>query len=156
LAEGTKIVQRMTFLKSQNRQTGSSASLRVICLKGTIVSGKREGAKFIRLPWVRKQIVDKLGFIPYSGTLNVKIVKDDASKLKEFLKKAKITEISPAEGFCRGRCFKACLMEKVECAVVIPQVPDYPEDTIEIISPANLRKKLHLKDGDTIDVKMTF
>ncbi len=136
--------------------TGSSDSLRAIRLKGTIFSGKQEGARFIRLPWVRKQIVDKLSFTPYLGTFNIKVAEDNVAKLKEVLKKAKSIDISPAEDFCRGRCFKACLMENVECAVVIPEIAGYAEDVIEIVASANLRKKLHLEDGDTVDIKITF
>jgi riboflavin kinase len=98
----------------------------------------------------------KLGFTPYPGTLNIKLAKDDMAKLKEVLEKAKSIDISPAEGFCRGRCFKACLMENVECAVVIPEIAGYPEDAVEIVASANLRKKLHLEDGDTVDIKITF
>ncbi|MEM3712744.1 MAG: DUF120 domain-containing protein [Thermoproteota archaeon] len=37
-------------------------------------------------------------------------------------------------------------------AVVIPRVPSYPKDMLEIIAPVNLRETLGLKDGDEIEV----
>lgn len=72
------------------------------------------------------------------------------------MKKAKATEISPAEGFCRGICFNAYLMDTVKCAIVIPEVTGYPEDAIEIVAPVNLREKFHIKDGDIVKVKIVW
>jgi len=125
-----------------------------LCLKGKVSSGKSEGEKFIELPWVKKQIAKKIGFIPYPGTLNIKLDKNSV-KLK-LLKEAKSIEISPVAGFCRGKCFKAYLMDNVECAIVIPEIADYPEDVFEIIAPINLRDKLSLKNGDTVEIKITL
>jgi CTP-dependent riboflavin kinase len=45
-------------------------------------------------------------------------------------------------------------MGSVECAVVFPEVADYPEDVIELIASTNLREKLHLVDGDLVDLKI--
>jgi riboflavin kinase len=58
------------------------------------------------------------------------------------------------EGFCSGLCFKVSILDKVDGAVVIPQVPDYPEDMIEVIAPISLRKTLKLREGD--EVQLTF
>jgi len=121
-------------------------------LRGKVFSGSGEGAKFIELSWVRKQIAEKLGFVPYPGTLNIKLT-EGIAKFK-LLKKAKAIEILPAEGFCRGRCFNACFMDTLKCAIVIPEVENYPEDILEIIAPINLREKFKLKDGDIVDVQI--
>jgi len=129
--------------------------LETLCIKGKVFSGKGEGAKFIKLSWVRKQIKEKLGFTPYSGTLNIKLA-EDGIKHKKLLKKAKSIEISPVMGFCRGRCFKAYLMDNLECAIVVPEVENYPEDILEIVASINLRKKLQLRDGNIIEVKILF
>ncbi|MGB9854184.1 MAG: DUF120 domain-containing protein [Candidatus Bathyarchaeales archaeon] len=122
-----------------------------ICLKGKVFSGTGEGAKFTELPWVKRQMEEKLGFVPYLGTLNIKLLKGDV-KLKNLLKRAKSIEILPVKGYCLGKCFRAHLVNGLECAIVLPEVRDYPEDVIEVIAPVNLREKLQLKDGDTIEV----
>lgn len=122
-------------------------------VKGRVFSGDGKGARFIKLPWVRRQIIEKLGFIPYPGTLNIK-TSEHVSELKEFLKRTYTIEISPAKGFCRGRCFKACFMDNIECAIIIPEVENYPEDVIEVIASINLREKFQLKDGDMIEIKI--
>ena len=43
-------------------------------------------------------------------------------------------------------------MRRLRCAVVIPEIPGYPEDVIEVTAAANLRKKLGLKDGDCLEI----
>jgi riboflavin kinase len=127
----------------------------VLRVKGEVFSGSGEGAKFIQLPWVKKQITEKLGFIPYPGTLNIK-TPEGIREFKKLLKKKKVIEITPIEGFCRGRCFNAILMDNLKCAVIVPEIPNYTEDTIEIIAQVNLREKFKLKDGDIIEVKIAI
>lgn len=129
----------------------ASNSHKTLRFNGIVFSGDGEGAKFIRLPWVRKQIKEKLGFTPFLGTLNLKIVKGNAL---ESLKKAKATEIEPAQGYCRAKCFNAYLAGSVKCAIIRPEIVDYPIDVVEIIAPTNLREKLHLKDRDMVEVEI--
>jgi len=140
----------MEYFRSSTR---GSKSLKPFNVKGRVFSGDGKGARFIKLPWVREQIIEKLGFIPYPGTLNIKI-SEDIGELKESLKRTKEIEISPAKGFCRGRCFKACFMDNIKCAIIIPEVENYPEDVIEVIASINLREKFQLKDGDMTEVKI--
>jgi len=66
------------------------------------------------------------------------------------LSKWKAIEIVPVKGFCCGLCFRARIMDKVEGAIIIPQVPSYPEDVLEVIAPLPLREKLELRDGDEV------
>ena len=132
----------------------SSSKLKTLSLKGKVFSGKGNGARFIGLPWVRRQIREKLGFDPYCGTLNIRLVEDRA-KRKTLMNAFKI-DIVPASGFCRGKLFKAQLMDFEECAVVIPEVAGYPEDVIEIVASTNLRERLRLKDGDSVQVEITL
>jgi CTP-dependent riboflavin kinase len=73
---------------------------------------------------------------------------------RHFLKRAKPIQISPDEGYCRGKCFPAVFMGKLECAIVVPEVKDYPDDVIEIIASVNLREKFKFKDGDIAKVKI--
>jgi len=109
----------------------------------------------MKLPWVKKQIIEKLGFAPHEGTLDVRITTESV-KLKRALTESQGVDILPATGFCGGKCFKASFKTELQCAIVIPQVAGYPENLIEIIGPENLRKKFHLSDGCHVQVKVTF
>jgi riboflavin kinase len=126
---------------------------KTLTIKGKVFSGSGESTEFIRLPWVRKQIVEKLGFIPYTGTLNVKLTAESVA-IKKSLKNAKAIEISPIKDFCRGRCFPAYFMQDLKCAIILPEIENYPEDVIEVIASVNLREKFRLKDGDMVEVRI--
>ncbi len=126
-----------------------------MCLKGTVCSGKGQAAKFIELPWVRKQIAEKLGFTPHPGTLNLRLI-SEANENAILLKKGNAIEILPAKGFHRGWCFKASLSEDFPCAIIMPDVSGRPEDMVEIIAPVNLRRALQLGNGDFAEIEIGF
>lgn len=124
-----------------------------IITNGIVVSGNKKGQYFINLPWVKKQILEKLGFDPYIGTLNLKI-KNERDIIDLYNENA-IT-IEPEKGYYQGKCFKALLMKKTNCAVILPNVPDYPSDLLELIAPINLRKTLGLIDGMKMELIILF
>jgi riboflavin kinase len=117
---------------------------------GKVFSGLGDGKKFIGLPWVKRQIEKKLGFSPYAGTLNIRLTDEDIKK-KILFQKAKGMVVEPQAGYFPGLLFNACI-GTLECAVVIPQIPNYPSDVLEIVAPVCLREKLKLADGNSIAV----
>ena len=123
-----------------------------IKLSGTVFSGGGEGKKFLELQWVKRQITEKLGFVPYSGTLNVKL-SEESAKRRKLLEKAPSVKICPADGYCNGLLFKA-LIGTLECAIVVPEVAGYPKNLLEIIASVNLRETLQLKDGSEVTVNL--
>jgi riboflavin kinase len=127
--------------------------LRSLRLTGRVFSGKGRGAKFVDLAWVREQIEQKLGFSPYPGTLNIRLTPESTRMMRTLMKTPSV-EIVPARGYYSGKLFQADLMG-LECVVVIPEVPGYREDVIEVISSGNLRKTLNLADGSQCEVKVT-
>ncbi len=130
--------------------------MKALCVKGLVFSGKAEGEKFIKLLWVRTQIKEKIGFDPYNGTLNLRLANGDSLKLDKVLKTAKSIEISPEIGYYPGKCFKARMKRSIQCAAIIPQIPNYPKNVLEIIAPFNLRERLHLRDNDTAEIVLEY
>jgi len=128
--------------------------LKRIKLTGKIFSGAREGEKFVSLPWVRRQIEEKLCFAPYPGTLNL-ILSEESTRHRKLLETVSSTEICPVEGYSSGILYKA-QVGKLKCAIVIPKVANYPEDCLEIIAADNLREKLKLRDGKSITITVDF
>jgi riboflavin kinase len=126
--------------------------VRKIILKGRVFSGEGIGSLFVNLGWAKKQFQEKLGFKPYPGTLNLQLSSGtDVKMLRNTMKGIKIRA---PEGFHEGRCFKALIMGKYLGAVVVPDVPGYPRDLLEILAPVNLRDELELKDGANIEVNV--
>lgn len=126
-----------------------------IVLKGRITEGLKESSFFTHIPWVKEQFITKLGIDPYPGTLNLDIIDaQDAEKLRE-IKERKGIEIIPVEpGFCSAKCFHVLVCGKIKGALIIPQVPDYPESKLEIISSDRIRDVLSLKVGDLVPVEI--
>ncbi|MFA4640186.1 DUF120 domain-containing protein [Pyrococcus kukulkanii] len=119
---------------------------------GEVVSGIGEGAYYVQqyAPLIREY----LGFDPYPGTLNVKVI------FPKTIFDALCTSrpiIIP--GFMKdGRTFGDVRAYKVridgiEGAIVIPSRTIHPPKIAEIIAPVNLRKALNLKDGDRIRIE---
>ena len=126
-----------------------------IAITGRVTEGIKEASLFTRISWVREQFISKLGIDPYPGTLNLDVIStEDMQKLKE-IKGRKGIELIPAEpGFCSAKCFHVLICGKVKGALVIPQIPDYPEARLEIISSDRIRDVLSLKVGDLVVVEI--
>lgn len=62
-----------------------------IRIRGKIVEGGREGGYYLKLEHYKKEIKNNFGFLPYPGTLNIKIRKEDVEKRGVILKKELIT-----------------------------------------------------------------
>ncbi len=125
-----------------------------LSFRGKVFTGKGEGKKFVTLPWVEHQIREKLGFIPYGGTLNIRLNRESLT-LKKKLDKAPRFEIVPEKGYCKATMIKAKITG-LDCAIIIPQVPAYPPDVLEVIAPLYLRHRLHLADGSEAAVTLSL
>ena len=121
-----------------------------IVLQGKVFSGTGKGKCFVDLPWVRHQLENALSSSPYSGTLNIRLKGKEIEK-KIILENAQGTMVVPQVGYYPGMLFKAKI-GSLQCAVVIPLVPNYPEDLLEIIAPVYLRSILNLVDGTEVTV----
>ena len=75
----------------------------------------------------------------------------ESVRQKKLLKKAEEFEISPEKGYCTGTLIEA-QMEGLKCGIVLPQVPNYPQDVLEVIAPRNLREHFKIEDGDEVCV----
>ncbi len=120
-------------------------------LKGRITTGLGEGQYYISLDGYRNQFIDKLGFEPYPGTLNLRLKEPfpqhEAAAIKiEGFKDASRT-------FGGGQCYLVNI-GGVKAAIIRPDRSSYPLNLVEIIAPVNLRKTLGLKDGDEIEVTL--
>ena len=146
MAERTKIDTQTWSLSIVLR----THALKTIEFSGRVFSGQSEGRKFIELTWVKRQIREKLGFIPYPGTLNVRL-SEESTQRRKFLDDTEGMRICPSEGYCSGLLFKA-RVGILECGIVVPQVEGYPLDVLEVIASVNLKEKLGLRDGDEITI----
>ncbi len=107
----------------------------------------------MELPWVKRQLTAKTGFTPFAGTLNIKL-DEESTKQRAVLEKFAGIEVKPEAGYCPGFLYKAMLNGEL-CYIVIPKVPSYPKNVLEIIAQSDLRKKFGLKDKEKVTVEVT-
>jgi len=117
---------------------------------GKIVDGLGKGKYYISLPGYKNEIKSKLGFIPYAGTLNVKLrnVKTRNDILKE--EPIVINGFRTKERTFGDLFLYPCKVDGKEAALVFPLRSNHPHDIVEIIAAENLRKAL----GKTVEVEL--
>ncbi len=123
-----------------------------IVFKGTVLSGEGNGKKFVALPWFKQQVEEKLGFSPYLGTLNLHLLGKEVEK-RGLLETTGSMMVKPQTGYYSGLLFKATI-DSLECTVVIPVMPNYPRDVLEVIAPVYIRGSLKLVDGSLVEVSV--
>lgn len=134
----------------------ASKPIRSINLGGMVVSGLGEGRYYISLNGYRRQFEKKLGFRPFEGTLNIKLLTASDVINRRIIEKHHGIII---KGFSDGtrtygdvKCFRAEIEELEPAALIIPSRTSHPEDIVEIIAPFNIRNMLGLRDGDIVRI----
>ncbi|MFW9924021.1 MAG: DUF120 domain-containing protein [Candidatus Thorarchaeota archaeon] len=131
---------------------------------GELENGLGEGAWYISQEEYTKQFEEVLGFVPFPGTLNLRILNVDDLK--------KIAQIRQSEPYIihgfekKGRyfgdvmCYKARFEDGTVGAIIIPSRTHHNKDILEAIAPVFLRDKLaensHQKvpDGTLIKIEV--
>lgn len=125
-------------------------------LEGTVQSGLGEGRYYISRKGYIIQFQEKLGFIPYLGTLNLKI--KPGSELS--LRKLRSMDGIHIDGFTTDdRTYGPvkiflCTVSDIKCGIIFPERSVY-SDVMELISTEYLREKLGIADGGVLTVEVT-
>src|SRR5512136_77868 len=125
-------------------------------LSGVLVSGIGEGKYYMSLEPYKQQFKTHLGFEPYPGTLNIRLVHASIPVRKkiEALDWIRIKGFSTdGRTFGDAKCIP-CRIGTISCGIVMPGRTHYPEDIIEVIAPMALRRKLGVEDSDSVSVEV--
>jgi riboflavin kinase, archaea type len=143
------ILKRCVILEKefQSKMLDAFESEQVVFMRGKIASGLGQGQYFLTREGYSRQFVQKLGFVPFPGTLNVLLegpfpAEKHAIRIEGFLEEGK--------SFGECKCYRIKL-NGMQAAVVRPEKSRYPPELIEVIAPVKLRA-LGLEDGDPVDV----
>ncbi len=127
-------------------------------LMAEVFSGMKEGAYYMSRPGYMMGFKEVLGYIPFPGTLNLRVRGEDVSKIREWRRRVR-PKVVP--GFVEaGRTFgdvealPVVLNGSVEAHAIFPLRRHYGDDVLEIIHPESLRIKLNVKDGDIVAVTL--
>ena len=121
-----------------------------VILKGTLTSGMGEGAYYMSLKGYTRQFKAKIGYVPFPGTLNVRLDRDCAQTVSQF----DALDGKIIKGFSDGkrtygwvRCFGGVLNRTIECNLIRLERTHHDPSTIELISGVNIRRAGRLRDG---------
>lgn len=134
---------------------GGDGGVAPYVLHGVAASGLGKARGFTQLPWASEQFARKLNLRPSSGTFNVRLADDDNRSRWEALKREAGIEIAPPEaGSCVARCYPVMVNERIRGAIILPHVPGYPEDQVEVLAEQSIRAALNLQDGDQVTLRV--
>ncbi|WP_435127508.1 DUF120 domain-containing protein [Halobaculum sp. D14] len=130
-----------------------------LTLTGTVTSGMGEGRHYIQLDGYHAQFVDRLGYEPFPGTLNVEL-SEGSVRARAGLDAVDGIPIDGWEDdertFGPATCYAATVSvddaEFEPTHVIVPERTHHDEDKAEVIAPAKLRDELGLDDGDEVTV----
>ena len=129
-----------------------------ITLEGVVFTGLGEGAYYISKERYTKQFIEKLGFEPYPGTLNLKLTTDYDVKTRSELEAYPAIEIegfrSEDRTFGSVKCYPVTIENRVKGALILALRSHYDTSVVEVIAPVFLRKHLNLKDGHKVKVEV--
>ena len=124
-------------------------------LFGRLATGIGQGEHFTRLDWARAQFIDRLGIDPYPGTVNM--IVDDPNSMPVWVRIKRTPGIridNPGDGphDCDARCYPVTVAGRIDGAIVVPEVDNYPSAQVEIIADISVRAALGIEDGDPVQI----
>lgn len=129
-----------------------------IDVTGTLVTGMGEGKYYMSLKGYTKQFRQKIGYVPFPGTLNVKL---DKKEQIESLRQLGNLPGTIIDGFSDGKrtygwvkCFACKVNGKVDAQLILLERTHHDLSTIELISKFEIRKKLGLKNGAPMSIRI--
>ena len=129
-----------------------------VTLEGVLFTGLGEGAYYVTRDKYRKQFMEKLGFDPYPGTLNLKLTSEYDTKARSELETYPGIEIEglkdESRTFGNVKCYPVVINNKMKGAVIFALRSHYNSSVLEIIAPTYLRSQLKLKDGHKVKVEV--
>jgi riboflavin kinase len=129
-------------------------------LAGDVTTGMGEGRHYITLEGYMEQFVDKLGYEPFPGTLNVDLT-DSSIRRRSALSSQEAVHIDGWEDDERTYGPAYCYPAGVEIGensyegahVIVPERTHHDEDQVELIAPDKLREELDLEDDDRVRIR---
>ena len=143
---------------SEMLQAGLNASPAEVELEGLLVSGMSEGAYYMSRDGYSRQFAEKIGYVPFPGTLNVRL--EEKRHVESVLQVDSMEGIT-VDGFHDGvraygwvRCFGGVVNGEIPCHLIRLERTHHEPSIIEIISEVNIREAAGLSDGSRVSISI--
>jgi riboflavin kinase, archaea type len=124
-------------------------------LRGIAASGLGKASGFTEIGWVRAEFARKLDFEAYPGTFNVRLIEPESvARWRELTRTPGIEIEPPRSAGCVAVCYPALLADRLEGAIILPHVADYPADQVEVLTAVCVRRELGIEDGDPVTLQL--
>jgi riboflavin kinase len=129
-------------------------------LTGNVTTGMGEGRHYITLEGYMEQFVEKLGYEPFPGTLNVDLT-EASIRRRSALSSQEAVHIDGWEdeertygpAYCYPATVAAGDASYEGAHVIVPERTHHDEDQVELIAPDKLRDELDLDDEGRVHVR---
>jgi len=124
---------------------------------GTLFTGLGEGAYYMGMQGYSEGFRRVLGFVPYPGTLNLKLKSPvEMQRLAELKQRAgiRIDGFSDGTRTYGGLNLYSALIEDERGALLAIDRTHYDNSVLEVIAPKRLRDALGIQDGSEVVVKV--
>ena len=153
---GYQEISKLLSVLQKSQSTNSSC----VKLEGKLVSGMGEGAYYMALQGYTKQFKSKIGYIPFPGTLNIKLDKkiyQNAIRQFEGYKGVKINGFADKKRtYGWVKCFAGTVNDSIKCELIIPERTHHDDSIIELISKFCIREAGNLKDGSKVSININL
>jgi riboflavin kinase len=131
-----------------------------IHFNGILVTGMGEGKYYMSLEGYRKQFEKKIGYMPYPGTLNIRLIDPLSQENRERIESFRYEFI---DGFSDSertygwvKCYPAIINdnENIQSDLLILERTHHDKNMLEIIAPISIKQVLSLKNGDNVKVTL--
>ncbi len=152
-AKGYSEMARISGILQNNLDSQPSHAV----LKGTLTSGMGEGAYYMSLRGYTRQFKAKMGYVPFPGTLNVRLDQDYVHAISQF----DSLDGTMISGFSDGRrtygwvkCFGGTLNKRIDCNLIRLERTHHDPSIIELISETGIRRAARLRNGSRITIRI--
>lgn len=171
---GFEELERLSSVLSASIAPTDSANLARITLSGVLVSGMGEGAYYMTLDGYTRQFRSKVGYVPFPGTLNVRL---SGRRHMEAVRRIKSERVGRMiDSFSDGRrtygwavCYPALLRAgpaaaddgatgsktaEVKCDLITLERTHHDDSIIELISAVCIREATMISDGSDVTIEI--
>jgi phosphoglycolate phosphatase-like HAD superfamily hydrolase len=125
-------------------------------ITGRLQTGVGRASGFTSLPGVRQQLASALGMVVHPGTLNLAVGPAAIADWRALAAQPGIRITPETASDCGARCYPVLAAATaageagVTAAIIVPEVPGYALDKVEVVAAMALREALSVVDGDEV------